>query len=46
MLIWKHILGLTHDEIARRKNIARSSSIKMLSRCGRRFGEIWRDMGH
>jgi DNA-directed RNA polymerase specialized sigma24 family protein len=46
LLVWKHIGGLSHDEIARRKNINRSSSIKMLSRCGRRFSEIWRHMGH
>lgn len=45
LLVWKHIAGLTHDEIARRKNINRSSSIKMLSRCGKRFSEIWRDLG-
>jgi DNA-directed RNA polymerase specialized sigma24 family protein len=42
LLLWKHVQGLSHDEIARRKNIARSSSIKMVSRCGRRFMEIWR----
>jgi hypothetical protein len=46
LLVWKHIEGLSHDEIARRKNINRSSSIKMLSRCGRRFSEIWRDINH
>ena len=46
LLIWKHIGGWSHDEIARRKNINRSSSIKMLSRCGRRFSEIWRGIRH
>lgn len=42
LLIWKHIEGLSHDEIAKRKNINRISSIKMVSRCGRRFLAIWR----
>lgn len=42
LLIWKHIEGLSHDEIALRKNVQRSSSIKMVSRCGRRFIELWR----
>jgi DNA-directed RNA polymerase specialized sigma24 family protein len=42
LLLWKHVEGLSHDEIARRKQIARSSSIKMVSRCGRRFMEVWR----
>ena len=44
LLLWKHVEGLSHDEIARRKQIARSSSIKMVSRCGRRFMEIWRSL--
>jgi DNA-directed RNA polymerase specialized sigma24 family protein len=44
LLLWKHVEGLSHDEIAHRKQIARSSSIKMVSRCGRRFMEIWREM--
>ena len=44
LLLWKHVEGLSHDEIAGRKQIARSSSIKMVSRCGRRFMEIWREM--
>ena len=44
LLLWKHVEGLSHDEIARRKQIARSSSIKMVSRCGRRFVEIWRSL--
>ena len=46
LLIWKHIEGLSHDEIARRKEINRSSSIKMLSRCGRRFSEVWQKTKH
>jgi hypothetical protein len=37
MLIWKHIDGLSHDEIALEKNINRESSIKMVSRCGKQF---------
>ena len=41
LLIWKHVEGLTHDEIAARKNINRNSSIKMVSRCSRRFFEKW-----
>ncbi len=28
------------------KKINRNSSIKMLSRCGRRFSEIWRNANH
>jgi DNA-directed RNA polymerase specialized sigma24 family protein len=44
LLLWKHVEGLSHDEIARRKQIARSSSITMVSRCGRRFMEIWRTL--
>jgi RNA polymerase sigma factor (sigma-70 family) len=44
LLLWKHVEGLSHDEIAQRKNISRSSSIKMVSRCGRRFWEIWREL--
>ena len=42
LLLWRHVEELSHDEIASRKQIARSSSIKMVSRCGRRFVEIWR----
>jgi DNA-directed RNA polymerase specialized sigma24 family protein len=45
LLIWRHVEGLSHDEIAQRKHINRSSSIKMVSRCGRRFAEIWRELG-
>ncbi len=41
LLTWKHIDGLSHDEIAERRNINRSSSIKMLSRCGKRFLELY-----
>ncbi|HLK29915.1 MAG TPA: sigma-70 family RNA polymerase sigma factor [Puia sp.] len=41
LLRWKHIEGLSHDEIAAKRNINRSSSIKMLSRCGKRFLEIY-----
>ncbi len=41
LLIWKHVDGLSHDEIAVRKNIKRNSSIKMISRCGKRFMKHW-----
>lgn len=43
LLIWRHIEGLSHDEIARRKEINRESSIKIVSRCGKRFFDIWRN---
>jgi hypothetical protein len=41
MLIWKHIDGLSHDEIALKKIIDRESSIKMVSRCGKDFLKKW-----
>ena len=43
LLIWKHIDCLSHDEIATKKNIDRSSSIKMVSRCGKNFLRILRE---
>jgi DNA-directed RNA polymerase specialized sigma24 family protein len=43
LLIWKHVQGLSHDEIAARRKIDRDSSIKMLSRCAKRFREIYAD---
>ncbi|MBS1597426.1 MAG: sigma-70 family RNA polymerase sigma factor [Bacteroidetes bacterium] len=43
LLIWRHIEGLSHDEIAKRKEINRSSSIKIISRCGKRFFDIWKN---
>lgn len=44
LLNWKHIEGMSHDEIAKRKNINRDSSIKMVSRCGKRFLETYKTM--
>jgi DNA-directed RNA polymerase specialized sigma24 family protein len=41
LLLWKHVDGLSHDEIASRRKIDRDSSIKMLSRCGKRFREFY-----
>jgi hypothetical protein len=41
LLIWKHIEGLSHDEIAVKKKIDRIYSIKMVSRCGRQFLKLW-----
>jgi hypothetical protein len=43
LLMWKHVEGLSHDEIAARRKINRDSSIKMLSHCGKRFREIYSD---
>ncbi|MDQ6763420.1 MAG: hypothetical protein M3015_12440 [Bacteroidota bacterium] len=43
LLMWKHIDGLSHDEIAGMKNIDRDSSIKMVSRCGQQLLQILRD---
>ncbi|MDR3714522.1 MAG: hypothetical protein P4L51_17045 [Puia sp.] len=42
LLTWRYMQGVSHDEIAKRKAIARLSSIKMISRCKKRFLEIWR----
>ena len=41
LLTWRYIEGLSHDAIAERKQIDRTSSIKMVSRCGRKFSELW-----
>lgn len=41
LLTWRYVEGLSHDAIAERKQIDRASSIKMVSRCGRRFSELW-----
>ncbi|HTJ11639.1 MAG TPA: hypothetical protein VL547_06430 [Dinghuibacter sp.] len=46
LLTWRYIEGLSHDAIAVRKRIDRASSIKMVSRCGRRFAELWRSIVH
>ena len=43
LLIWRHIENLSHDEIAARKKINRQSSIKIVSRCGKRFFDIWKN---
>jgi hypothetical protein len=45
LLIWKHIEQLSHDEIAKRRHMDRSSSIKMVSRCGRNFFKHWKAFG-
>jgi RNA polymerase sigma factor (sigma-70 family) len=44
LLMWKHVHSLSHDEIAKRRNIDRNSSIKMLSRCGKRFREVYAEL--
>lgn len=41
LLIWRYVEDLSHDDIAARRNIDRSSSIKMVSRCGQRFAALW-----
>lgn len=46
LLTWRYIEGLSHDAIAERKRIDRASSIKMVSRCGRRFAELWHSFVH
>jgi DNA-directed RNA polymerase specialized sigma24 family protein len=43
LLTWRYVEELSHDEIARRKEIARDSSIKMISRCKTRFLAILRN---
>jgi DNA-directed RNA polymerase specialized sigma24 family protein len=39
LLIWRFAEGLSHDEIARRRQMTRDSSIKMVARCKKRFLE-------
>ena len=39
LLIWRFAEGLSHDEIARRREMTRDSSIKMVARCKKRFLE-------
>jgi DNA-directed RNA polymerase specialized sigma24 family protein len=46
LLEWKHIRGLSHDEIAQRKQITRVSSIRMVSRCAMRFIKLWNQPGN
>lgn len=43
LLIWRHVEQLSHDEIARRRKMDRKSSIKMVSRCGKKFAGLWRE---
>lgn len=39
LLIWRFAEELSHDEIARRREMTRDSSIKMVARCKKRFLE-------
>lgn len=43
LLIWRYVEGLSHDAIAEKKKIERDSSIKMISRCKKRFLNGWRE---
>ena len=41
LLTWRHMEGLSHDEISKRLNVSRDSTIKMVSRCGKKFIDVW-----
>jgi hypothetical protein len=41
LVTWKFIENLSHDEISQLRNIERTTSIKLVSRCGKKFLEIW-----
>ena len=41
LIIWKYVENLSHDEIAEKRNIARKTSITLVSRCSKKFWDIW-----
>jgi DNA-directed RNA polymerase specialized sigma24 family protein len=43
LLIWRHVEGISYDEIAEKRRISRSSAIKMVSRYGKQFLKLWQE---